>query len=127
MNLRAELPTPVATVMSLLIWRLFCSYSRVPFPIITKSDTELLSLHAVQVYNASNRKKKKSSPFCGSIQLSLYFAFLRALITIHSCPLECLLITACGRTSSLVNAPICTLVFTAVSYKRRSRCVRDCF
>ncbi len=49
---------------------------------------------------------------------SSYFAFPQASVAICRCPPERLLIVAHARTPSLVNAPICTVAFTAVSYKR---------
>ncbi len=37
--------------------------------IYIKSDAELLSLHVIQVYNASNRKKEKTIVFCSSLPI----------------------------------------------------------
>ncbi len=50
--------------------------------------------------------------------MSFNFAFLRTSVAIRRCPPECPLIVAHARMPSLVNAPMCTIAFTAVSYER---------
>ncbi len=50
--------------------------------------------------------------------MSFYFAFPQASAAFRRCPPERLLIAARTRTPSLMNAPMCTVAFTAVNYER---------
>ncbi len=61
-----------------------------------------------------------------------YFAFPQASVAIHRCLPEYLLVVARRKTRNLVNAPICIVAFSAVSYKHsrykcRSKRIRACF
>ncbi len=63
---------------------------------------------------------------------SFYFVLPRASVAIRRYLPKLLLIVARVRMPSLVNAPICTVAFTAVSYKHpchkhQSECVHACF